>query len=317
MFRSVLTRLASGKTLGSLLILGIVAGVSSLVVEYSTMASNVLKAIAIISFGGFCFFFLYWIKTFGGALLSHFRALNAEILGIKRIMNHQYSAIIKQISLAEKELIDSVQALHEDSGETSSSSQVPSDKSWFNRGSLYSLAAIPPARDSKPDSPRSIGRSAASMTTGADGRANLQQMLTAEESQWKRNIALIGGAGLKEYLSKSATITELKPYHTQTQITEKFDAVVFEEAAFSEGLWAGALNASRTNLMLEMHEAVLKLKKQGAIVILIELESTSTFTGTLRNLSDFCIGANHADLETGLGLVKQIQSFVDGKSSNV
>ena len=317
MLKIALTRLSTGRILSSLLIVGLLAGIGSLIVGTSSIANAVLRAVSMVSFSGFSLFFLYWVKRFGGSLLSQFRALNREIRGIKRTLNSVHSASKKGISAEDKKMMGLTQASSANRESNSNARKIANDNFLSNKTSLYELGSIPPSRVIAGTSSKAVGRHAASMTMEADGQKVLHRLLTADNSRWKRNIAFVGRSNLKKFLSQVARVTELRPYLSQAQASEKFDVIVLEEAAFSAGLWAGALDASRTNLLLEIHKTIVELKKRGTLVILVELETTSTFTGTLRDLSDFCIGGTHTELESGLELVKQIQSFRDRESSDV
>lgn len=313
----VLTKLSSGKALGAMLIVGLVAGVCSVFAGRSTNMTTYLRIASIVSFAGFGFFFLYWIKIFGGLLLAKFRDNKAELRKTLAKTSADSKAINDRISRLEDLLAELTDRAHTESRGASDAQVAIDGVDSYGDESLFAFGQLPVSRVSKMNTHRAVGRHAASITLESDSRKNMQRMLNAEDLQWARNIALVGSEELQQYLAKDSRIHELRPYLSKVQNAKECDAVIFEEKAFCTGIWAGALNASRTGAMLELYETVASLKRSGALVIVIEHEASATFTTTLRQLADFQIRGTCENSDSALELIRRLESYASRKITNV
>lgn len=163
--------------------------------------------------------------------------------------------------------------------------------------SIYNIHVVPPMKVVKSNTSGALGRSAAIIEVEGNSTEQLRMLKDAASEAWQAKTAVVASESIMNAIQGSYDVVEISPNQAVVNTERVWDFVVIEESFLTIGGWAGILETFRLQTYLDLENFVLRAKKQGALVIVIDSHMHYAMTNTLRKLADVRVMANGVPVE--------------------
>lgn len=308
-----LSTLLRTKVLGSVLFVSATFLILSVVLP-QTLWTRLFLILGILSGAVFVMMCVVWMKRVVAVVRATIRAWDRRFQALQNSVGQtrdRLSSLGVTGSFNEEALLQ-IKRLKSLVGNQGGSDAQIANAEGKSSASLFDKDAIRASKVLNANSSTTVGRAAATIELAGDTPDNLAIVSNAQPNRWARRVSAIATQSLREVLEQYADVSTIEPNRAGEIFRELPHFVVLEESCFFEGAWHGKLESYGTSAFIDLVDAISKAKAKGAVIVVIESDTVSNLTNSLRSHAHVSLpvghGINvHSDFDTsGLTVVDAI-----------